>query len=70
MNLIEAIRLYCHTMQRTGGNLAGRESASKELSERLIPKDVIEAISYCVSNDGYIMTADGARFAITELTTS
>ena len=70
MNLIEAIRLYCHIMQQTGGNIAGREASAKALSVKEVAKEVIDAISYCVSNDGQLITADGMKFAITELAAS
>ena len=70
MNLIEAIRLYCHIMQQTGGNLSGREASATALSVKEVAKEVIDAISRCVSNDGQLMTAEGAKFAITDLSVS
>jgi hypothetical protein len=70
MNLIEAIRLYAHIMQQSGGNLAGREASAQALSAKEVAKDVIDAISFCVSNDGQLITADGTKFAITELAAS
>lgn len=70
MNLIEAIKLYTHIMQQTGGNLVGREASAKALLDKLVSKDVVEAISFCVSNDGQIITADGVKYAITDLAAS
>ena len=70
MNLIEAIQLYAHLMQQSGGNLEGRDKASAALFEHNIPKDVVEAISRCVSNDGRLITANGAKYALTELSAS
>ena len=70
MNLIEALQLYTHMMQQYGGDLAGRDKALVALTENNVPNDLIEAISRCVSNDGRLITADGKKYALTELSAS
>lgn len=56
-------------MQQQNG-LLGRETAAKKLSAEGLSQELIEAISYCVSNDGILTASRGAKVAITELSTS
>jgi hypothetical protein len=70
MNLLDAIRLYCHIMQQSGGDLAGRKAAFDALENHRLSKDVIEAIAVAVSNDGNLTSGEGGRFAITQISAS
>lgn len=70
MNLLDAIRLYCHVMQQSGGDLAGRKTASDALENHRLGKEVIDAIAEAVSNDGNLISGEGGRFAITQISSS
>ena len=70
MNLIDALKLYCHIMQRVGGGLDGRKSARDELLVKGVSFDVIDVISSCVSNDGRITSGNGSTYALTQIGTS
>lgn len=70
MNVIDAITLYSHIMQQSGGGLAGREAANTALTNNGFSKEIMEAISFCVSNEGYLTSEKGGRFAITQISAS
>ena len=70
MNLVDAITLYSHIMQQSGGGLLGREAATTALSNNGFSKEVIGAISFCISNEGYLTSNKGGRFAITQISAS
>lgn len=70
MNLIEAIKLYCHVIQKTGYSYEARKAAHSALAENNIPEIVITFISDIVSNDGIIADKSGSRFALTEISSS
>ena len=70
MNLIDAIKLYCHIMQQSGGELAGRKAAHDALENHRLSTAVIDAIAMAVSNDGNLTSGEGGRFAITQISSS
>jgi hypothetical protein len=70
MNLIDAIRLYCHIMQRVGGGLDGRRAARDALIAEKVHTEVIDIIDQSVSNEGHITSGKGARFALTQISSS
>lgn len=70
MNLIDAVRLYCHVMQQAGGGLVGRKAASDALHNHHVHLEVVESISRCVTNEGAIISGSGSRFAITQIADS
>lgn len=69
MNLVDAIKLYCHIMQ-AGGGREGRENARAELLKQNISTDVCHIIAESVSNDGHLTSGNGATFALTQISTS
>jgi hypothetical protein len=70
VNLVDAITLYCHIMQRAGGGINGRATAKETLINHNVMSDVIASIEYCVSNDGHIVSGNGGVFALTQISTS
>jgi hypothetical protein len=70
MNLIEAIKLYCHLIQKHGNNIESRRIAYSSLFENEVPEEVISMIRNVVSNDGVLTDKTGSRFALTEISSS
>ena len=70
MNLIDAMRLYCHIMQRERGGLAARKLAKETLMEKGVSLSLCEKIADAVSNDGHIVSGNGNLFAITQISSS
>lgn len=67
MNLVDAITLYCHVMQRAGGGLDGRRAAQEALLSHRVHMEVCNVIADSVSNDGHITSGNGATFALTQI---
>ena len=69
MNLIDAIKLYCHVMQQEGGGLRGRDAARDALLHRGVQQDVCTIIAEAISNEGIITSGNGATYALTQIGT-
>lgn len=67
MNLVDAITLYCHIMQRAGGGLDGRIAAREALLSHKVHIEVCNVIADAVSNDGHITSGNGGTFALTQI---
>ena len=70
MHLLEAIKLYCHLVQASGGGVDGRKTATDALKANNVSDPVIDAIGETVSNEGNLVGQDGGRFAITQIAAS
>ena len=70
MNLIDAIRLYCHIMQQAGGGMTGRFAAREALLNHHMQVEVCDIIANTVSNDGHLTSGNGAVFALTQISAS
>jgi len=70
MNLLDAIKLYCHIMQQASGGLPGREAASSALKNHGFTEVLIEAIAICVTNEGHLNSGRGGTYAITQISAS
>lgn len=70
MNLIDAIRLYTHVLQTYGGGYEARQHANTALKEQNVARSIREAIANSISNEGNLTSARGAKFAITQLSSS
>ena len=70
MNLVDAIKLYCHIMQREGGGFRSRKAAKDTLIEKGVSITLCETIADAVSNDGHIVSGNGNLFAITQISSS
>lgn len=70
MNLLDAIKLYCHIMQQASGGLHGREAASTALKNHGFSDEIIEAIAICVTNEGHLNSYKGGTYAITQISAS
>lgn len=67
MNLIDAIKLYTHILQEAGGGINGRDAARKALQQRAVSENIVEMISFAVSNDGHLVSGGGSTFALTQI---
>lgn len=70
MNLLEAIKLYCHLIQKNGNNFEARQIAHRALQSNDFSEESIALISSIISNDGYLTDKNGCKFALTEISSS
>lgn len=67
MNLIDAIRLYCHVMQQAGCGLEARRAARDALLLQNVQLEVCDAVANAVGNNGHLTSGSGATFALTQI---
>jgi hypothetical protein len=70
MNLLEAIKLYCHLIQKHGNNFEARQIARCALKDNDFSEESVALIGSIVSNDGFLTDKNGCRFALTEISSS
>jgi len=57
-------------MQACGGGLDGRDAASAALKNYNFSEEIINAIAFCVSNEGNLTSGKGGSYAITQISAS